>query len=117
MEKKSFKVSYDSNEDIISLHSEGNKSKFSFDLELPKGDVVIDYGFDGSIVGLEFFNASEYFPFLNKVKDNAKLIGRFSVQYGRNWAQITFSISAPGATNQISTSIISPYNKNMILAH
>ena len=117
MEKKSFKVSYDSDEDIISLHSEGAKSKFSFDLELPKGDVVIDYGFDGSVVGLEFFNASDYFPFLKKVKNSAKLNGSFSVQYGRNWAQITFSISAPGISNQINNSIISPYNRNMILRH
>ncbi|KKP93356.1 MAG: hypothetical protein UR98_C0005G0008 [Parcubacteria group bacterium GW2011_GWA1_36_12] len=117
MEKKSFKVSYDSDEDIISLHSEGAKSKFSFDLELPKGDVVIDYGFDGSVVGLEFFNASNYFPFLKKVKNSTKLNGRFSVQYGRNWAQISFTISAPGIPNQVNNSIISPYNKRMILSH
>ncbi|MEK6915003.1 MAG: DUF2283 domain-containing protein [Nanoarchaeota archaeon] len=117
MEKKSFKVSYDSDEDIISLHSEGNKSKFSFDLELPKGDVVIDYGFDGSVVGLEFFNASEYFPFLKEIKKPKMLKGNFSVQYGRNWAQITFEVSASGVQNQINTSIISPYNKSMILSH
>ena len=117
MEKKSFKVSYDSYENIISLHSEGAKSKFSFDLELPNGDVVIDYGNDGLIVGLEFFNASNYFPFLKKVKNSTKLNGRFSVQYGRNWAQISFTISAPGIPNQVNNSIISPYNKRMILSH
>src|SRR3989344_2852078 len=117
MEKKSFKVSYNSDEDIISLHSEGAKSKFSFDLELPNGDVVIDYGNDGLIVGLEFFNASNYFPFLNKVKNPAKLSGRFSVQYGRNWAQISFEISAPGMPSVINNSIISPYNRQIILNH
>ncbi len=117
MEKKSFKVSYDSDEDIISLHSEGNKSKFSFDLELPRGDVVLDYGYDGFIVGLEFFNASDYFPFLKKIKNNSKLTGRFNVQYGRNWAQINFEVSAPGIPSQINNSIISPYNKGMILSH
>src|SRR3989344_4691993 len=110
MYKEHFKVSYDSDEDIISLHSEGAKSKFSFDLELPNGDVVIDYGNDGLIVGLEFFNASNYFPFLKKVKNYAKLSGRFNVQYGRNWAQISFSISTPGITEQGNNSIISPYN-------
>ncbi len=117
MEKKSFKVNYDSNEDIISLHSEGAKSKFSFDLELPKGDVIIDYGFDGSVIGLEFFNASNYFPFLKKVKNQEKIRGSFNVQYSKNWAQISFEFSAPGLSSQEKTSIISPYNKNMILKH
>ena len=115
MEKK-FKISFDSEYDLIAIHSEGAKSKFSFDLELPKGDVVVDYGFDGSVVGLEFFNASEYFPFLKKVKNPEKVRGSFNVQYGKNWAQISFEFSANGMKDQITTSIISPYNKNMILS-
>jgi hypothetical protein len=39
------------------------------------------------------------------------------VQYGRNWAQIFFEISAPGMKNPIANSIISPYNKKIILEH
>ncbi len=116
MEKK-FKISYDSENDLISLHSLDKKVKFSFDLELPNGDIVIDYGNDGLVIGLEFFNASKYFPFLNKVKDPSKVNGHFSVQYSRNWAQISFEFSAPGLSSPINQSIISPYNKSMILNH
>ena len=62
-------VDYDKEEDILSLSKEGNKVKFSLDLEFPKGDFVIDYGFDGKIVGIEFFNASSYFPMLKDFSD------------------------------------------------
>ena len=115
MAKEDIRVDFDKNEDIISLFRSGKKSKFSLDLELPKGDIVIDYGFSGEIIGLEIFNASNYFPALKKVKEGAKLRGKLSIQYGRNWAQIFFEIDAPGIKSSISNSIISPYNKKIIL--
>ena len=115
MEKENIKVNLDKNEDIVSLFRSDKKSKFSMDFELPKGDVVVDYGFNGEIVGLEIFNASNYFPALKAVKESAKLKGKLSIQYGRNWAQIFFEIDAPGIKNPISNSIISPYNKKIIL--
>ena len=68
MEKKSIEIGFDKDEDLISLFVSGKKSKFSFDIELPKGDIVVDFGFNGEVVGLEFFNASEYFPVLRKIK-------------------------------------------------
>ncbi len=115
MEKESVRVSFDKEEDIVSLFREGKKVKFSFDFELPKGDIVVDYGFNGEIVGMEIFNASDYFPELKKIKPDVKLNGKLSVQYGSNWAQIFFEISAPGIKTNISNSIISPYNKKIIL--
>ena len=117
MEKENIKVNLDKNEDIVALFRSDKKSKFSMDFELPKGDVVVDYGFNGEIVGLEIFNASNYFPALKAVKESAKLKGKLSIQYGRNWAQIFFEIDAPGIKNPISNSIISPYNKRIILEH
>ena len=115
MEKESIKVDYDWEEDIISLFRSGRKSKFSFDLELPNGDIVVDYGFNSEVVGLEIFNASNYFPMLRNIKLNDKLNGEISVQYGINWAQISFTISTPNMKNKIANSIISPYNKKIIL--
>ena len=115
MAEESIKVNFDKEEDIISLFRIGKKSKFSLDFELPNGDIVVDYGFDGSIVGLEIFNASNYFPVLKKVEVSEKLKGNLIVQYGRNWAQIFFEISSPRLKNPISNSIISPYNKKIIL--
>ena len=117
MAKENIRIDFDRENDIISLFRNGKKSKFSLDFDLPKGDVVIDYGFNGEIVGLEVFNASNYFPLLKKVKVNVKLKGGLSVQYGRNWAQIFFEIFAPGMKNPIVNSIISPYNKKIILEH
>ncbi len=116
MAKEDIKISFDREQDIISLFRNGKKSKFSFDLELPKGDIVVDYGFNGEIIGLEIFNASDYIPILKKIKSNAELKGKLRVQYGRNWAQIYFEISSPGM-KPISNNIISPYNKNIILRH
>ena len=117
MAKEDIRIDFDKENDIISLFKNGKKSKFSLDFDLPKGDVVIDYGFNGEIVGLEIFNASVYFPLLKKVKASVKLKGNLSVQYGRNWAQIFFAISTPGMKNLVSNSIISPYNKKIILVH
>lgn len=117
MAKEDIRVDFDKEEDIISLFRNGKKVKFSMDFELPKGDVVVDYGFKGEVVGLEVFNASGYFPLLKRVKKGVKLKGNLSIQYGRNWAQIFFEIDAPGIKSPISNSIISPYNKKIILEH
>ena len=117
MAEENIRVDFDKENDIISLIRIESKVKFSLDLELPKGDIVVDYGFNGDIVGLEIFNASNYFPELKSVKSDVKLKGKLAVQYGRNWAQISFEISAPGLKSPISNSIISPYNKKIIMEH
>ena len=114
MEKKNIEVIYDKEEDILSLFVNSKKSKFSFDIELPKGDIIVDFGFNGEVVGLEFFNASEYFSFLRKVK-SSKLKGKLNAQYGSNWVQIFYELSAPGIKKTISNSLISPYNKEIIV--
>ena len=115
MEKENIEVDYDKHEDIISLFKKGNKSKFSFDIALPKGDFIIDYGFNGNIVGIEFFNASSYFPFLKDIEDVNAIKASMSVQYGMNWAQISYKIYAPGMKQPIVNIVNAPYNKELIL--
>ena len=70
MEKESIKIDFDKENDIISLFREGKKSKFSFDFEFPKGDVVIDFGFNWEVIGLDIFNASQYIPMLKNLKED-----------------------------------------------
>ncbi len=115
MERKNIKVDYDNEEDIMHISKNGAKVKFSFDIELPNGNIVVDFGFNGQIIGLEFFDASNYFPFLKMVEEN-KIKAKMSVQYSSNWAQINYEISVPGKM-PVSQSIISPYNKKLILEH
>jgi uncharacterized protein YuzE len=115
MAQESIEVIYDKDHDILSLFRQGRKSKFSFDIELPKGDIVVDYGFQGEVVGLEFFNASSSFPVLKSKRSQEKLNGRLSVQYGANWATISYEIIVPGAKKIISNCLISPYNKKIAL--
>lgn len=117
MAKESILVNYDRDEDIISLLREGSNVKFSFDISLPNGDLVIDYGFDGRIIGIEFFNASKYFPSLNQVSDVNKIKGAMSVKYGPNWAQIHYILYLPNVSQPIQSFIAAPYNKQLILEH
>jgi len=114
MAKENLKIDYDENEDLLHFSKGDANVKFSFDIELPQGDIVVDFGFDGQIAGLEFFNASNYFPFLKNLKSN-KIQGKMSVQYGRNWAQVFYEIQVPGQ-RPISNSLISTYNKEMVLS-
>ena len=115
MEKENIEISYDKEENIISLFKAGAGVKFSFDISLPNGDVVIDYGFNGLIVGMEFFNASDYFPILNKIKDVKKLKAVMNVRYGPNWAQIAYALYSSEMKEPIVSFINAPYSKKLIL--
>jgi len=114
MAKRNIKVDFDKENDMLHLSS-GGKVKFSFDVELPQGDIIVDFGFNGKVVGLEFFNASSYFPFLRRVKDQ-KINADMKIQHGRNWAQIHYKVFVPGM-KPISNILISPYNKELVLEH
>lgn len=116
MAKGNVKVTYDKENDILSLFREGEKSKFSFDIELPKGDIIVDFGFNGEIVGLEIFNALDYLPALKDMK-KGDLRAEMSVQYGRNWAQVFYVLHIPGVKQPVSNSLISPYSRKIILEH
>jgi len=114
MEKEDIKVDYDEEEDMFRLFRIGSQIKFSLDIELPQGDIVIDFDFNGKVVGLGFFNASSYFPIL-KESGISEIRVKMSVQYGTNLAQISYEIYSPKLEQLISNSIISPYNNELIL--
>jgi len=113
MEKKNVKVRYDAEHDMLSLFKGDSKAKFSMDVSLPKGEIVIDFGFSGQIVGLEFINASNFFPFLKNL-DNKEIKAKMNVQYGAEWAEINYEIFLPGVKG-VSNRIISPYSKKLVL--
>lgn len=113
MAQKNVKVNYDKDNDMLSLFVEGSRSKFSVDISLPKGDIIIDFGFNGQIAGLEFFNASDYLPFLKHLKDE-KIKANLKVQYGKEWVEIYYEVFAQGV-KPISNRIISPYNRELVL--
>ena len=114
MEKAEIKVMYDKDEDILSLFKEGRKAKLSQEINLPDGDMIVDFASDGLVAGLEFFNASNYFPFL----DNAKIESmkaKMSVKYGKNAIIIFYNVMASGKKELSKEIVISPYSKKMIL--
>ncbi|MBI2631513.1 DUF2283 domain-containing protein [Candidatus Pacearchaeota archaeon] len=114
MAKENIRIDYDKEEDLFSLIREESKVKFSFNVSLPQGDIIVDYDFNGQIVGIEFFNASSYFPQLKnvEVKD---IKASFSVRYGPNWAQVSYILYLPDVAQPISGFIPTPYNKELIL--
>lgn len=117
MAKENIIIDYDKDEDFLSLSKEGKKVKFSLDIELPNGDFIVDYGFDGQIEGIEFFNASSYFPILKNVLDMKGAKAVMSIQYGPNWAMIKYGIYLPNVKEPIVNYINAPYNKKLILEH
>ncbi|MEK6859012.1 MAG: DUF2283 domain-containing protein [Nanoarchaeota archaeon] len=116
MEKENVSVEYDKEEDMLYIGRDSSHSQFSVDIELPQGEVVIDYASDGRIAGIEFLNASNMLPILKSVEPS-NLKAKLSVQYGAQWAQIYFEIRSPQLQQPIMNSIISPYNKKKIIEH
>jgi len=114
MVKEDILIDYDEEEDLLALSFASQKVKFSFYIELPNGDFIINYGFDGRIVGLEFSNASSFFPKIKDINiDKAK--AKINVKYGRGWAQIFYCIIAENIQQNIQGIIPVPYNREMIL--
>ena len=114
MEKAEIKVMYDKDEDMLSLFKEGRKAKFSQEIDLPDGNLIVDFASDGLVAGLEFFNASNYFPLLKKV-DEKQIKAKMSVKYGKNAVYIFYAILLPGEKPLIKEMIISPYSRELIV--
>ena len=111
MEKK-FKVSYDKVEDIFSI-SARKKSKFSIDLALHSGDVIVDIGYDGLVVGLEIFNASQFFSVAAKELASIK-DAHFKVVYSPSYVAV--SVELQKKDEIVKSNLIIPYNKKLILS-
>lgn len=110
--EKNVKISYDKVEDILYLGKEG-KAKFSVDLALPSGDVVVDVGFDGLVKGLEIFNASKFFSLMQEELEKIKNV-ELKIIYSPSY--VVVSISLESRKRIISSNVVVPYNKKLILA-
>ena len=111
MEEK-FKISYDEIEDIFYL-GKGEKVKFSIDLALPSGDVVVDVGFDGLVKGIEIFNASAFFSIVQKELQKIKN-ANLDIVYSPSYVAVNINLEIKNEV--VKSNIIVPYNKNLILA-
>lgn len=60
-----FSWDYSERSDILNVRVKGRKTKESAEL----GDFTVDFGEDGSIVGIEILNASEFFRLVNIPKE------------------------------------------------
>jgi len=107
--EKNVQISYDKVEDILYLGKK-EKIKFSIDLALPSGDVILDVGFDGLIKGMEIFNASQFFSVIQKDLERIKN-ANFSLVYSPSYASISINLE-----KDIKSNLIIPYNKQMVLA-
>ena len=109
--EKNVEISYDKVEDILYLGKEG-KVKFSIDLALPSGDIVIDIGFDGLVKGLEIFNASKFFSLMQEELKKVKS-AELKIVYSPSYVAVSISLDAK---NKVSSNIIVPYNRKLVLA-
>ena len=110
--EKNIRISYDEIEDIAYLGMK-DKVKFSLDIALPSGDVVVDIGFDGLVKGIEIFNASEFFSLLKEQMIKVKSAG-FRVNYTPSY--MVMSLSLDSKDGVIKNNIVVPYSKKMLLA-
>ncbi len=110
--EQEIKVSYEKVDDILYIGRE-EKVKFSVDVSLPSGDVVVDIGFDGLVKGVEIMNASSFFALSKEEIDKIKA-GKLNVVYGLSYVAI--SISLIGAQKPILSNVVIPYNRKLALA-
>lgn len=104
-------INYKEIDDILYASKEG-RVKFSVDVALPSGDIVVDIGFDGLIKGVEIMNASEYFS-LTKQELSSIRNGKLSIVYGPSYAAINIIFEI--AKQSYPTSVVIPYSKNLAL--
>jgi uncharacterized protein YuzE len=108
--EKNFEVSYNEIEDILYL---GSKEivKFSIDLSLPSGDIVVDIDNSGKISGLEIFNATEFFSKLNKTLRSVKN-AQVRMIYSPSYTSININLITK--EDVVKSNLIIPYSKNMV---
>ena len=104
-----FEVSYEKIDDIFYIGKKDNV-KFSIDISLPSGDVVVDIGFDGLVKGLEIMNASDFFSLSEDEISNINK-GKIAVIYGPSYCAVTIFLERRG--KEIKTNLVIPYNKKL----
>lgn len=106
--EKNFEVFYEEVEDILYI---GNKEtvKFSIDLALPSGDIVVDIGNNGKITGLEVFNATKFFSMIRNELKNVKT-AEINAIYSPSYTSISINL---GTNDAIKSNLVIPYSKNL----
>jgi uncharacterized protein YuzE len=110
--EKGIEVSYEEVDDILYMGKKG-KVKFSVDVALPSGDIVIDIGFDGLVKGIEIMYASDFFSLskglLSKIRG-----GKMSFVYGPSYVAV--SISLDSLKQPVKGNVVIPFNKKIALS-
>jgi uncharacterized protein YuzE len=108
--EKNIEISYDEIEDMLYL-TKKEKVKFSIDIAMPSGDVIVDIGFDGLIKGIEIFNASKFFSI---IKEELIKIKNASINtvYSPSYTSISINLESEKA---IRNNLVIPYSKSLIL--
>jgi uncharacterized protein YuzE len=111
---KASEVSYEERLDILSIRKK-EKVKFSVDLALSSGDVIVDIGNDGLVKGLEIMNASEFFSKSQGELSNLKN-GSFVVIYSPNYASITIQLEFDSKKNFVKSNLVLPYSRKLAIS-
>lgn len=109
---KEIKVSYEKVDDLLYIGRNG-KVKFSVDIALSSGDVVVDIGFDGLVKGIEIMNASDFFS-VNKEELSKLKRGNLNIIYGPSYVAISVILELPNKT-LVKSNVVIPYNKKLAL--
>lgn len=109
--EKTFEVAYDEIEDILYLGSK-EKIKFSIDLALPSGDIVVDVDNNGKISGLEIFNATDFFSKLSKTLKTIKN-AQLKMIYSPSYTSININLITK--EDVVKSNLVIPYSKNLLL--
>jgi uncharacterized protein YuzE len=105
--EKNFKVSYDEVEDLLYIGRNG-KVKFSIDIALPSGDVVVDMGSDNSVKGIEIFNATKFFSLMSEEIKKIRS-ARINTVYSPSYTALTIDLGDKTRSN-----LVIPYTKRLI---
>lgn len=112
MEKYNIQVDYDEESDFLRMYkNKDKKTKVSMEI----GDLIIDFGFDGKVTGIEFSNAKKFFSAVNLL-GKGKLSGKFYITYNKNSLEIKYVLFIHGRP-PFSERILTHYNKESILAN
>jgi uncharacterized protein YuzE len=108
---KRFEIIYEKIEDILYIGKK-EKVKFSIDIALLSGDLVVDIGFDGLVKGIEIMNASDFFSLSKEALSNIHN-GKLSIVYSPSYGSITILLEKQG--KPIKSNVVIPYSKKLAL--
>lgn len=107
---KNIVISYEKIDDILYI-GKNEKVKFSVDIALASGDLIVDIGFDGLVKGIEIMNASDFFS-IGKGELFGIKKGDLNIVYGPSYVAISIVLDHK---IPIKSNIVVPYSKKLAL--